>query len=429
MADSPDAHKKSQTQNDALLDEIKQLRLRVRELEQAAADKSIGRDFLANMSHEMRTPLNGILGMTDLLLRTPLNTEQRSYLNAVRHSGRDLHKIINNLILFADTRNGILNLYERNFSLKSTLEPLFALIYERAADKNVQFSFASDPDVPDKLIGDADRLRQIMLNLLDNAVKFTSKGNITVNISAWRDPEGRSLYAANVGPDMKQFFMLMITIKDTGDGIPEGKLETIFKPFGIGEQTLTKKRAGAGLGLSVAKQLAEKMGGDVTCRSSEGRGSVFTVTLLFKRQEEIPAVETTDVETGPDIRRILIVDDDPVSLMYAKILLDKAGKKVTTAENGIQALEILEKQAFDAVLMDIQMPELDGISVTRIIRGLAPGPKVTDPNVPVVAMTVFTLSNIKEDAEAAGMDRIVTKPIDGVRLLRALEKAAEKRSK
>jgi len=409
-----------------LQDEVAELRRQLRDGEEGSLGKAsrAKRAFFANMSHELRTPLNGILGMTELLLSTSHSEEQHLYLTAVKRSGLDLLGIVNNLLDLSNLESNRLRLRERTFRLRASLEPMAQAMAEQARVKGVDFAFSVAADVPDVLRGDPDRLKQAFLNILSNAVKFTRQGEIDAQIGLWRDGMAAADAVSSAVDD--SFVQLHFRVRDTGVGIPEEHAESVFDCSSLGGELLTKKYSGAGLGLPIARQLAEMMGGSLWFRSTPGAGSEFNFTALC----ECAGRRRPDIALPPDALeplvplRILLVEDEDVSRLFARLLLEKMGHAVLCAENGVRALGVLGREDVDVVVMDIQMPEMDGMTATKAIRQ---GRGVRNPEVPIVALTVFAMPGDHDRALAAGMDDYLNKPVDKARLAKAIARAMERR--
>ncbi len=402
----------------------KRLEEELRASKQAAEAACVAKSqFLANMSHELRTPLNGILGMAELLLDTAKDEETRDSLTAIRHSASLLMHVVGDLLDLSAVEAGRLLVVEREFDLQAELLPLLRNFATQSQLRSFSFSYQFDPLVPPRLIGDPNRTKQILINLVGNAFKYTKKGSVTVRIGLDESP-GREA-AAGDRPRVR----LHMAVADTGIGIDPQSQATIFEPFGIGENYLTKKYSGAGLGLSIAKRLANLMGGDITLESRPGRGSTFHLTLACGLPEADPvavprrAVPPPEAET-PGGLRILLAEDEPVNRIFTVRALQKLGHTVETAADGREALALLGQASFDLVLMDIQMPRLNGLEATRMIRsGQVPGIART---IPVVALTAYAMDSDRQRGLEAGMDEYVTKPFEPSELVEAMERALGK---
>jgi len=354
--------------------------------------------FLANMSHDLRTPMNGVIGMTALALNTELSEQQRDYLTTVQNSAESLLCLLNDILDFSKIEAGKLTLEAIPFDLREVVEQTIKSLRVGADEKALALSWSVDPAIPARLVGDPVRFRQILTNLVSNAIKFTDRGRVDVEVrleSAARDET-----------------VLRVAVRDTGIGIPPEKIETIFQPFTQADGSTTRRFGGTGLGLSISSRLAELMGGRIWVESEVGKGSVFFVRLRFAAAPaEVVEPSAAPAQDGPRATpglRILVAEDNPINQKVAARILELEGHQVTLAGDGRQALELAAREPFDLILMDVQMPGLSGLEAARLIRERE---RAAGSHIPIIALTASAMKGDRERCLEAGMDDYLSKPL------------------
>jgi PAS domain S-box-containing protein len=362
-------------------------------------------EFLANMSHEIRTPMNGIIGMTALALDGPLTAAQAECLDTIRRQAESLLTIVNDILDFSKIESRRVEVESVPFTLAHALDEVVRPLAMRAREKGITLTSAVAAEVPSRIVGDPVRLKQIVTNLVGNAVKFTEEGSVTLTVTADRRADS--------------LVMLHFFVTDTGIGIPAEKQAAIFEPFRQVDGSMTRRFGGTGLGLAIASTLVELMGGRIEVDSAPGRGTTFHITVpTAAAGEDVQTASAVSAAVAAAARRaaaparkarILVAEDNIVNQRVAEALLTKRGHTVTVVNNGREAIDALQRNAYDLVLMDVQMPEMDGFEATAAIRRME---RDTGRRVRIVAMTAHAMSGDREHCLAAGMDGYLSKPID-----------------
>jgi len=372
--------------------------------------------FLATMSHEIRTPLNCILGLAEVLMATEPTDEQKDYLDSIRSSVNALLGIIGNVLDYSKIESGNLELRPERFSMNDLLNEVNKLFYVSARQKGIEFQCKMGSDVPLHIICDRNHLRQVIINLVGNAIKFTERGEVVISVNRERLSPEQSPSPGKV------FYKVIITVADTGIGIPEERRDELFKPFHQLVSSKTRKYEGTGLGLAICKKVVEAMEGEITIEKNEPQGTLFKAHLLLEGfSVKKPTQPPIDSLGGRGLykhalgssfysHRILVADDNPLNCKVMKAMMEKMGHQAEFVNNGLDAIQYLRKNKVDLIFMDIMMPVCDGIEATEKIRAGEAGEEHKD--VPIVALTAFALTSDREKFLSCGMDFYLTKPVE-----------------
>lgn len=375
-------------------------------------------EFVANISHEIRTPMTGILGLLELLSSTTLTEEQRDYADTIQSSARSLLALLNDILDLSKIEARRLAVNTAPFTLRDVIRSVCHSLGFQARAKGIGLRWSVAPEVPESLCGDGDKLRQVLINLINNGMKFTEKGELEVTATV-----ADACFLA--GPD--DMVAVTFTVRDTGTGIEMHDLKRIFEPFTQVDGTPTRRHGGTGLGLTIVKGLMEAMGGHIAVRSQPGVGSRFSFTLPFQVSRQSPAPDACALDSvQAEPLHILLAEDNPVNRLVASRLLARYGHKVTTAADGREALGILGSKHFDLVILDLQMPVMDGLETALRIRQATGG--TWDARIPLIAFTAHAKSEVRETILAAGMDDCVTKPVEIADLLAAIKRVMADRA-
>ncbi len=378
---------------------LKALNEELRQAQQAAVSANVGKSlFLANMSHELRTPFNGVMGLLGLLAKTPLNPEQSELVKIANDSARHLLQLLNDILDLSALDSGKISLRKEAVHFSSFLRTIEATFQPLARQKNLQFEMHNQLDETLWLESDSTRQRQILFNLINNAIKFTEQGKVSLSVRAVHDAQHTP--------------WLEMVVQDTGIGMDPAALSQLFQRFFQADSSLSRKFTGAGLGLQISLSLARRLGGDITVQSQPGAGSTFTVRMPWVVRQAPDDQVTDQVSAGatsrPDGRvRILVAEDHPVNRKFMSILLQRMGYETRFCENGELAVAALVREDYDLVLMDIHMPVMDGLTATRTIRAMAQ-PK---SEIPIIAITADVLQDARDQAQAAGVTAFIAKPV------------------
>lgn len=380
--------------------------------EKDRADKSamVKEQFLANMSHEIRTPINAVVGFTGLLQKTLLDADQKQFVNLIEHSGQNLLAVVNDILDISKIEAGMMRITKHPFKLKEVCDSIKMMFEHKVADKNLVLKFVYDKKLPDTIIGDDERLKQVLINLLNNAIKFTQRGSVTLAVK---------LLKTNANDIKVQF-----AVTDTGIGIAEDKIATIFERFEQAENDTARQFGGTGLGLSIVEKIVSLQNGSVKIDSTIDVGTTFTVVLdytvatsdYFKEQEMLAVAELEKEKVNFGGYQILVAEDNKINQTLIKYILKQWNVKFDIAENGNEVLSKMKDKIYDLILMDIQMPTMDGYQTSTIIRN------ELHLNIPIVAMTAHVMPTEKQKCINVGMNDYLSKPIDEKLLLQMLQR-------
>jgi signal transduction histidine kinase len=381
---------------------------------EAIKAEQIKGEFLANMSHEIRTPMNGILGFGELLTEEDLSTEQMSYVKMICDSGKSLLSLINDILDFSKIEAGQLVIENIDCSIEHTLCSIESLMKSKVDEKGIEFSVSIAENVPSEITTDPTRLRQCLINLVSNAIKFTDSGHVSVDVSLIDENGGE---------------YICLAVEDTGIGIPLDKQQSIFESFSQADGSTSRKYGGTGLGLAITRQLIKLLGGNIKVSSQPGKGSEFSITIpvntvaekIDQASIQSPAIQQIKASSIKNLQlsgNVLVVEDGHVNQMLIKLLLEKIGFDVTLAENGLEGIDKAMATPFDIIFMDIQMPDMNGYEATRALRE-------NGQKTPIIALTANAMKGDEEKCLAAGCDYYLSKPIDSTTLAEIVDKCMQ----